>query len=469
MTQQTIAAIATPIGPGGIGIIRISGPDACPILKRLFVRNNSGREERLDSSTEADFSSHVFYYGSVLDFSLQKVIDEVLVVYMKAPKSFTREDVVEIHSHSGYVVLDRILRAVIDSGAVLAEPGEFTKRAFLNGRIDLTQAEAVIDLINAPCETAAMMASRQIAGGMKQIVENLLETVLNFQAQCEASLEFSDEINRPFTYSDFQKRIQHSILPDIRSLIAKHKEMAVFKEGLHLAIGGLPNVGKSSLLNQLVDRETAIVSDLPGTTRDIVREYISMSGVPLVIYDTAGIHHSNDPVECMGIERAKGQIDRSDLVLWVMDGSRHPSEDEKRMVEETRQDKTIVVINKKDVAKEETMSAIEATFADHTCIRLSAKIGTNIEKLKQTIFEKIMIPGRSVSGDQVSPNVRQRNLLEKVIEEINPLASTETPEISPDLVSEKLNRVKHLLEQISGKENQEDLYDAVFSQFCIGK
>jgi tRNA modification GTPase len=471
MIQQTIAAIGTPIGPGGIGIIRISGPDAGCILKKIFIRKKHGLKRNQDFSDLNDLRPNLLYYGFIRHPILENLIDEVLAVYMKAPKSFTREDVVEIHSHSGFVVLDKILSLVLDSGAVLAEPGEFSKRAFLNGRIDLTQAEAIIDLINAPCEKAAAMASCQVTGGMKRVVENISDKILNFQAKCEAFIEFSDEIDsgqRALT-TEIQQTFEKSILPEIKSLINKQKETAVFKDGLHLSIGGVPNVGKSSLLNRLVDKEIAIVSDLPGTTRDIVREYISINGVPVILYDTAGIHDTEDPVECIGIEKAKNQIHKSDVLLWVLDGSREIRDDEKTMIEETQLEKTIIVINKIDVSNETILATIEKKFKTNTCVRLSAKEGINVNKLKNIIFETLMLNSSAGEIGQVSPNLRQRKIFEQIIKEVKPLLKLDSTEVQLELLAEKLITIKNFLEKISGQQDQKDIYDQIFSQFCIGK
>ena len=469
MNYKTIAAISTPLGPGGIGIIRISGSDAYRILKTLFIRNKQHAKEKKGITEMSDFCSHFVYYGFILHPESKNIIDEVLVIYMKGPKSFTKEDVVEIHSHSGFVVLDRILSVVIDAGAKIAEPGEFTKRAFLNGRIDLSQAEAVIDLINAPCETAAAIASQQVAGGFKDIVENISQILLELQAKCEAEIEFSDDGQKDSISFKILKSLEEIIYPEIKSLIAKQKETAIFKDGLHITIGGMPNVGKSSLLNQLVDNETAIVSELPGTTRDIVREYISISGVPVVIYDTAGIHDTKDPVECIGIEKAKNQINSSDIVLWVLDGTREMLEEEKRMIGENRQENTIVVINKKDIAFEPSIAANTDCVANIPHILISAKYGQNIDRLKKLIFKEAIKKEYTTVDDHVSPNLRQRKILEKILQELKRCSYNDNSENSLEVLSEIIRKSRRLIEQIAGRRNNEDLYDSIFSQFCIGK
>ena len=319
MNNQTIAAISTPLGPGGIGIIRISGPDSYSILKRLFVRNLSDKKNNGPDPGQMALVSHQLYYGHIVEPIHGNVLDEVLAVYMKAPKSFTREDVVEIHSHSGFVVLDRLLSAVVDSGAVLSGPGEFSKRAFLNGRIDLSQAEAVVDLINAPCETAVQMAGLQMAGGLKNAVEKIISRIMDLRSHFEANIEFSDDTKQGISGKELSETLQRLILPKIDDLIQNQKDTAIFREGALLSIAGVPNVGKSSLLNRLAGQDAAIVTDIPGTTRDILREHIQIDGLPLHIIDTAGLRDSDDVVEQEGVKRAKQMIEKADQVLFVVD------------------------------------------------------------------------------------------------------------------------------------------------------
>ncbi|MBC2711349.1 MAG: tRNA uridine-5-carboxymethylaminomethyl(34) synthesis GTPase MnmE [Desulfosarcina sp.] len=469
MIYKTIAAISTPLGPGGIGIIRISGPGAYAILKRLFVRKRHSSKRANSDIFAGHFSSHLVYYGYVIESDTRNIIDEVLAIYMKGPKSFTREDVVEIHSHSGFVVLDRILSAVVDAGANLSGPGEFTKRAFLNGRIDITQAEAIIDLINAPCETAAQMASCQVAGGVREAVNNIIGTVTALQAKCEAFIEFSEAGENERDLFDVQGAVRKSVLPKLSSLIQRQKETAIFREGILLAIAGAPNVGKSSLLNKLVERETAIVSEFPGTTRDVVREYISINGVPVVVCDTAGIHDTKDPVECIGIAKARDQINRSDIVLVVLEATRSINRFEEKLIAETLNKKTTVVINKDDIADDCAISEIEKRLKTIRHIRVSAKLGTGIAELKDLIFKELVSGQNIVNGESVTPNLRQRKILEKAKQEIQRFNFAVETEQSLEFMSGMLNNVLQILEEISGNRNKEDLYNHIFDQFCIGK
>lgn len=467
METTTIAAIATPLGPGGIGILRISGPDALAILRRLFSRRGPSSPTPDGAEASLSFQSHRVYYGHIHHPHSGAIIDEVLVIFMQGPKSFTREDVVEIHAHSGYVVLDRLLNAVVDTGACLAEPGEFIKRAFLNGRIDLTQAEAVIDLINAPCETALQMASRQVFGGLKEVIQQIATALYSLRAQLEAAIEFADETESDDGPETIRSTLKEAVLDKLAALIQNQKDAAIYRDGALLAIAGIPNVGKSSLLNQLVDRETAIVSDMPGTTRDIIREYCSIQGVPVVFCDTAGIHASADPVESIGIRKAREQIDCANMVLLVVEAIRQLNDFERALLNQCDPAKIIVVINKIDVGTEAETARLVATVQAFRHVRVSAKEGTGIDTLKQMIF-KSLVSGRDVSGsDRVAPNLRQRKLFETAHRCIEQYLFS--GDASAEIAVDALNRAIAALEAVSGARGREALYDDIFSQFCVGK
>jgi len=471
MSSDTVAAISTPLGPGGIGIIRISGPEAYTILNRLFKRPSKAVFHGKHAESGSLLLTHRVYYGFIIDPNGGDILDEVLAIIMRGPKSFTREDVVEIHSHSGFVVLNRILSAVVDAGARLADPGEFTKRAFLNGRIDLTQAEAIIDLINAPCETAAQIASSQINGGLRDAVEALTKEILSLQATVEAMVEFAEDdgLDQSERFETMRMVLCQSIIPKITSLIQRQEDTMVYRQGLSLTIAGMPNVGKSSLLNRLVKKEAAIVSEFPGTTRDIVREYVSIKGVPVVVCDTAGIHDTNDPVECIGIEKAHKQIRVADIILLVVEATQPLNKFELRLFSQCRAKKTIIVINKDDIAAETAVAAIQSAFDDLPSIRVSAKLGSGLEKLKKEIFKGVVVESGSAEGNWISPNLRQRKLLEIAKRDLLRLTQGLETNPSPDLVSDMMNNILNGLGEISGGRTREDLYDQIFSQFCVGK
>ena len=469
MDHQTIAAISTPLGPGGIGIIRISGPEAYPILEKLFVRTGQTKRSGIDATEKTAYESHRVYYGKIVDPTQRSVIDEVLALYMKAPNSFTREDVVEIQSHSGFVVLDRLLNTILDNGARLSEPGEFTKRAFLNGRIDLTQAEAIIDLINAPCDAAVQMANRQMAGNMKREVENIVSKLTNLRAKMEVELEFGETDVCDVGSEPFAETIQKRILAPIEKLIQVYKETAIFRDGIHLAIGGVPNVGKSSLLNQLVQKETAIVSEVPGTTRDLIREYISINGIPVVVFDTAGLHDSDDPIESMGIQKAREQIESSDILLFVVDASRQLTVNEEKLIDKFKKMKTLFLINKIDIAGEDAIEKVKQKIDHRNVLAISAKTGQGIETLKERLFKGIVTADEVLQSDQAVPNLRQRKILEKAYNEIQGCLEAIAAHQTSDIVSQMLNNAILALSEITGLRTDEDLYDQIFSQFCIGK
>lgn len=468
--RKTIAGIATPLGPAGIGVIRISGPDSLSILKRLFASGRPGRGQISSSlTTTKQFNSHSVCYGHIIDPASGGIIDEVLCFYMQGPKSFTREDVVEIQSHSGYLVLDRILSAVVDSGAALSLPGEFTKRAFLNGRIDLSQAEAVVDLINAPSEAALQMASQQLTGGIRDVLQAIHSKLVALNAHCEAAIDFPETGETAAVVSTIPVILKKDILPEISCLIQRSQDNAVFRDGLRLAIVGVPNVGKSSLLNQLAEKEAAIVSELPGTTRDLVREHLSINGVPVVVCDTAGLQETHDPVERMGILKARDELRCADVTLLVLDATREITSFEEGLMVENSVQKTLCVINKMDLGLDLVSVDVRDKFPGMKVVRVSAKTGLGISELKQAVFSDWVCRKEIPRCQAVTPNFRQRKILEKVLCELQTGCSVDETRHAPEITAEILRRALELLEGISGNRDKEALYDYIFSQFCVGK
>ena len=469
MKQSTIAAISTPLGPGGIGVIRISGPKALEILNCVFRPGEKEISAFQTQNANVNYQSRRVYYGKILDPNSGKLLDEALAIFMKAPKSFTREDVVELQTHSGFVVLDRILNAVLDSGAILAEAGEFTKRAFLNGRIDLSQAEAVIDMINAPCETAVHMASQQMMGRLKERVETIRSRILAIRAQLEADIEFSEETFSSNNRQVLLETIRKDILSQIEKLIQNQKDAAIYRDGVLLSIAGLPNVGKSSLLNQLVEKETAIVSEVPGTTRDVVKEYLTIRGVPIVLCDTAGLHDSSDPVECIGIKKAKDQIQQSDTILFVLDASRQLMAEEKQLIEALKTKRSFFLINKIDIAEDSRVGEIKEQIKQERVLEISAKTGVGIPALKDRLFHGLVETGLSEQKEIGLSNLRQRKLLERSAEQLKRCCNDLLKGYPTEMVSECMKDAGATLEEIVGKRDSDDLYETIFSQFCIGK
>jgi tRNA modification GTPase len=469
MDKRTIAAISTPLGPGGIGIIRISGPDALPILKKLFVFR--GKKSTHKQETNLSFSSHHVYYGHLHEVESDIIIDEVLAFFMKGPNSYTREDVVEIQSHSGYVVLDRILSAIVDAGAELAKHGEFTQRAFLNGRIDLTQAEAVIDLINAPCEKAANIAVGQASGAIKDKIEALIHLVNELNGKCEAIIEFdeSDDLALSESLREISHKIYNLLLTQVTRLIQSQKSSAIFYEGVLMTIAGVPNVGKSSLLNQLVEKEIAIVSEIPGTTRDVIREYLSIHGIPITLCDTAGLHETQDPIECIGIEKAQDHIERAELLLFVVEANRKLNSFEYKFLTKNDNQRVIVVINKIDIASANALKSIKGKINNFTAVAVSAKTGSGISDLRKLIFNSLVGKKDDTKIPPATPNLRQRKILEKIEKLILYEKEILEKKPEPELMADILGRIRQLLEEITGSTGKQDLYDYIFSQFCIGK
>jgi tRNA modification GTPase len=375
-SEPTIAAIATPAGAGGIGIIRISGSRALPLLRLLF------RPRRLQSQP----TSHKMTYGWIHHPETGTPIDEVLAVYMRAPHTYTREDVVEIHSHGSYLVLQRILAAVLAAGARLAEPGEFTKRAFLNGRIDLTQAEAVLELLEARTEQSLALALGQLQGRLQERVEAIRQALLDLRATIEVAIDFPEEEREIFAPLELRQQLTDQAEAPLVELIGSSERGRIFREGVAAVIMGRPNVGKSSLLNCLLQEERAIVTPVPGTTRDTIEEVLDIKGIPVRIVDTAGIRETSEAVEEIGIRRARQKMAAADLVLLLLDGSEPPSDEADLLLLASIGDRpVIVVINKTDIAPEDYLAAYGQIFSEQGPVMISARTGEGLAALEKAI------------------------------------------------------------------------------------
>lgn len=460
MCEDTIAAIGTPIGKGAIGIVRISGKRALEILRELFRTKSGKRMEK--------FEERKMYYGVVVD-KFEEPIDEVLAVYMKGPRSFTGEDVVEIHSHGGIVVVRKILREVLKRGARLAEPGEFTMRAFINGKIDLTQAEAINELIEAKSEIEAKIALKQLEGNLSKKIEKLRDGLLELKAYIEAAVDFPEEEVELLEEGKVREKITE-ISEDIKRLIESYREGKIIREGIKVAIVGRPNVGKSSLLNALLKEERAIVTEIPGTTRDIIEETITLKGVPLRLIDTAGIRETSEKVERIGIERSLEKLKEADVVLFVVDGSKGLTEEDVKIYEKLkgRRD-VIVVINKKDLGLKVKCSDLKEF---ERCVEVSAKEESGIERLTEKILDLVMIEPEAVLGKEepLITSERQKELLEKAKKALERvLKSLDEGFESPEFLSIDLDEALEKLGMIVGKVTTEDMFDIIFSRFCIGK
>lgn len=456
--EDTIAAIATPPGRGAIGVIKISGDKALSILQRIF------KPAKKEIKT---FQSHKFYYGFILDPETGEKIDEVLVVYMQRPFSYTREDVVEIHAHSGYFNLRSILELVLKSGARPAEPGEFTLRAFLNGRIDLSQAEAIEEIISAKSKEALTLALKSLSGKLSEQIKNLKEELLFSLAQVESAIDFPEEDIEILNPPDLIKHLEY-IVEKINTLIKNYQEGKIYREGIRLVICGKPNVGKSSLMNALLKEERAIVTPIPGTTRDFLEEEAHLKGLPVKLIDTAGLRETDDPIEKIGVERALQKLKEADLVLFLVDVSEKPDRESLTLYEKIKPYSPLVVLNKIDLSPN-YLDDWQRIFEKENSITISAKEERNLDLLTQKIVDKI-ISEKGILTAEVVPNLRQKTALEKAknhlssaIKELrknNPL---------PEIVALEIRGAISSLGEIIGEVTTEDILSEIFSRFCIGK
>jgi tRNA modification GTPase len=469
MQQDTIAAIATPLGSSGIGIIRISGDQSLSIALQLFRAPNQKPSGDGAVTSGAEIPAQQLKYGHIYDPENGQIVDEVLIAFMKAPKSYTREDVVEIQSHGGPVVQRHILEAVVKCGARLAEPGEFTKRAFLNGRIDLSQAEAVADVISAKSDTALQMAAHQLAGKMRSTISTLVEKLTTLQADIEARIDFIQDLDDEADADRLQVALKNDIMAPIGKLIDDYRTGHILRDGLRLDIVGRPNVGKSSLLNQLVRKEKAIVTPIPGTTRDLVEDSFCIGGIPVLITDTAGLHASDDPVEILGMQKTRDNISRSDLVLFVVDGCDLNAKGDEAVFAQINARNIILVINKQDLLQPHHDLTPPAPYRHLPTVLLSALKGEGIDGLKQTI-QKVCLNGISIEpARDLVPTLRQRAALEQALEALTRAYHALDGLVADEVVAEDINSAVGCLKRILGQEIEHDLLDEIFKNFCIGK
>jgi tRNA modification GTPase len=465
---ETIAAVSTPVGEGGIGIVRLSGPDALSIADRIFVSRDGGRP--------SEFATYTVHYGIVADGarkrpvkrSRPKAIDEVLLTVMRSPKSYTREDIVEINCHGGAQAVRRVLDTVLKSGARMAEPGEFTRRAFLNGRIDLSQAEAVLDVIRAKTEGAMKVAMHQLEGGLSARVEGIRSAVIDIASHIEASIDFPDEGLEPAVEKELSK-LAGAAVDSIRELIGTYASGAVLREGVLAIICGKPNAGKSSLMNLLLKRDRVIVSPIPGTTRDAVEETINLRGIPIRLVDTAGIARTDDILGREGIKKSRRYLELADLVILVLDGSRAFDDDDRSLIKLIREKKTVAVVNKCDLPKRFNVKLAPGLPKGVKPIRISVKTGSNIGKLEDAIAEAVWSGGIVQGESAVVSNARHKELLDKALDDMLSVKRSIKEGLSPELISVYLNDAIRDLGLITGKSVSDDILDRIFERFCVGK
>lgn len=455
---DTIAAVATSIGEGGISIIRVSGDKALKIVSSIFKGKN-------DRSLE-DIKSYTMRYGHIIDKTDGEVIDEVIVSYMKGPRSFTAEDTIEINCHGGVVSTNRVLEEVIKAGARIAEPGEFTKRAFLNGRIDLSQAEAVIDIIRAKTDLSMKSALAQSEGRISREINKLRHRLLGVIAHIEATVDFPEDDLEEITSDKVTEDLIH-INEELRGLLATANEGKILREGLNVVIVGKPNVGKSSLLNAILMENRAIVTEVAGTTRDVIEEYINIDGIPIKIIDTAGIRETEDVVEKIGVERSKEKINEADLIILMLDLSRELDDEDKEIIRYIKDRKYILILNKADLETRLDKKEIAELNPDNI-IETSARTGEGIDELKRLIKE-MFFRGEVSATEVMITNNRHKEALLRAKERCEAALFTLNSRLSIDLASIDVRSAWSHLGEITGETLEEDLIDKIFSEFCIGK
>ncbi len=449
--DDTIAAISTPMGEGGIGIVRLSGPRARAILSRVFV-----------AAASRPLESHRFSYGHIVVPETQETVDQVLAVWMCAPRTYTRQDVAEIHCHGGIVPLQRTLGLVLSCGARLAQPGEFTLRAFVNGRIDLAQAEAVLDIVRAKTEASLRVAVGQLDGHVSGPVRRIRQSLLEALAHLDASLDFPEDEIPPLDLVAVLGQAQEQI----RGLLAGANQGIIYRQGVRTAIVGRPNVGKSSLLNALLHTSRAIVTPIPGTTRDTLEETLNLRGIPLCLVDTAGITESDDLIEKLGIERSRQAMEQADLIFLVIDGSAPVQAQDVALADAVRNRPAILVVNKMDLP---VVAAHETLAPGVRHVRISALTGEGLPVLENAIVETVFSGQVQTSDIPLISNPRHCEILGRALTHVTTAQDGHQAGLGADLVAVDLTTAVNALGEITGETVGEDVLDAIFSNFCLGK
>ena len=458
--EETISAVATAAGEGAIGIIRMSGNKAIAIADEIFYG--------VKSKGITEIESQKMVYGYILDPENNKKIDEVLVLIMRGPRSYTREDVVEIHCHGGMVPLKKVLELTIRYGARLAEPGEFTKRAFLNGRLDLAQAEAVIDIIRAKTDASLRMALGHLGGALSEEIRSMRHEILGMIANLEATIDFPEEDIEELTAQDVKIAV-NSVLAEMEHLLATKETGRILREGLETVIIGKPNVGKSSLLNALLKEKRAIVTEVPGTTRDSIEEFVNIQGIPLKIVDTAGIRETEDIVEKLGVEKTREFIITADLILVLLDASVPLSEEDREVLTLLPGREAIILINKSDLPVLLNMDEVHTYVSDQQIINISVLESKGLAELEQVIIDKVYSGQVQQKEGAFINNVRQANLLEQSKEHLLAVLVAIADGMPPDCIVVDLRDAWEKLGEITGDTVGGDIMNEIFANFCIGK
>ncbi|WP_346887794.1 tRNA uridine-5-carboxymethylaminomethyl(34) synthesis GTPase MnmE [Clostridium sp. UBA1056] len=454
---DTIGAISTSIGEGGIAIVRISGDKAKEVVDKIFQAKNG--------KSIKDMKSYTMKYGYIIDEN-NNHIDEVIVSFMKGPRSFTAEDTIEINCHGGVVATNKVLEQVIKQGVRLAEPGEFTKRAFLNGRIDLSQAEAVIDIINAKTDLSMKSALMQSEGAISKEIQELRGKLLSTIAHIEATVDYPEDDLEEVTAEMAIKDLE-VIKKEIKEFIETAEEGKILREGLSTVIVGKPNVGKSSLLNALTKENRAIVTDIPGTTRDVIEEYINISGIPIKVIDTAGIRETDDVVEKIGVERSRAKINDADLIILILDSSNDLSEEDKEIINHISNKKYMILLNKSDLNSKITQGNLQNINCKNI-YSISAKTGEGIDKVR-TAIKDMFFKGEISTNNIIITNTRHKEALLRAYECIESAIDTLNHTFAIDLASIDIRNAWTFLGEITGDSLEENIIDKIFKDFCLGK
>lgn len=455
--MSTIAAISTAPGNAGIGIIRLSGEKCFEILDKIFVPKHKG-----------EIKGYTMKYGHIISASSKEIIDEVLVSYFVAPNSYTRENMCEINSHGGMVVENKILEECLKNGAMLAEPGEFTKRAFLNGRIDLSQAEAIIDIINSKTEKEMQVAQRQLKGRLSNKIEDIRKDILNIMADIEASIDYP-EYDIEETTNEKIKKFLNELEEKLNSLEKTFENGKILKEGIKTAIIGKPNVGKSSLLNLILGEERAIVSNVEGTTRDTIEEYVNINGIPLKIIDTAGIRNTIDEVEQIGVKRSMDILFDAELIIAVFDDSRALNEEDEKILDLIKDKKAIILINKTDLKKGYVQSDERITSLHKTTIPFSVLKEEGINELYNAILELFNMNDIDLENTDIVTSSRQKNYILRAHDALNKAKESVENNMTIDITAIVLKEILEELSSITGENVSEDIINEIFKKFCLGK
>ena len=458
--MSTIAAISTAPGIGGIGIVRMSGENTFNILEKVFI-------PKLEEDI-SDIEGYRMKYGNIIDPKTNRIIDEVLVSYFKSPKSYTTEDMCEINSHGNFVISREILEICLQNGAELAEPGEFTKRAFLNGRIDLSQAEATADIINSRTKIEAKAAINQLEGFLSKQVKDIRQMLLNILVEMEANIDYPEYDIEEVTEAKVKTEL-NLIKIKLNKLLQSFEDGKIIKEGIKLAIIGSPNVGKSSLLNAILKEERAIVTDIAGTTRDSIEETITIKGIPFKIVDTAGIRNADNEVEKIGIEKAKKIAADSDVIVAMLDSSRNLNNEDKEILAFIKDKKAIVALNKVDLEQSAIRDNDAIKGKSKRVIEMSMTDNTGIDDLYEELVKMFNINEINLDNENIVTNVRHKDLIEKAIKSIKDAEDTVNSQMPIDIIAINIKDAIENLSKITGENVSEDIMKEIFSKFCLGK